>query len=114
LHQGKEHFVAVRGRWEWSRTGTLVLWQSALFLLHSPFPSPASVTDASQQPSRPAPATTAASSSASAAITDSQSLNDREQVLVVEVAQQCDQLHPGRRPCLSSSPEQQAATTIRH
>jgi len=58
--------------------------------LHSPFPSPASVTDASQQPSHPIPATIAALSLAPAAITDSQPLNDRELVLAVEVAQQCD------------------------
>jgi hypothetical protein len=64
LAPGEGTFVAMRGRWGESRTGTLLLWQGALFLLHLPFPSPASFTDASQQPSRPTPATTTASSSA--------------------------------------------------
>jgi len=40
--------------------------------------------------SHPIPATIAALSLAPAAITDSQPLNDRELVLAVEAAQQCD------------------------
>jgi hypothetical protein len=91
----------------WVKTNRdLAAATDALFLLHSPFPFPSPVIfiSASQQPSRPAPATTWESSSALAAITDLQPLNHREQVLAVAAAQQCDQLHPGWRHPSSSSP----------